>query len=194
MNISSSQVEIFFNITEENETTTGNDFMEEVNRMVIFKMANIISTYWIPILVPTGLVGNTLSFLVMIKPNNRKMSICIYMASISINDDMMMLLVAHYWLSNALKIYQMFDVECRIVAYLILLALQNSTFQVIAMTFDKYIAIKWPHKAATFSTPRRAKITAITVWFCVFIYNIPHLFLSKNIGDVCGLCHGWCHY
>ena len=153
--------------------------------MVIFKMANIISTYWILILVPTGLVGNTLSFIVMIKPNNSKMSICIYMASICINDNMMMLLVAHYWLLNALKIYQMFDVECRIVAYLILLALQNSTFQVIAMTFDKYIAIKWPHKAATLSTPRRAKITTITVWFCVFIYNIPHLFLSKNIGDVC---------
>ena len=185
MNISSSQVEIFSNITQQNETTTNNVFMEEVTSMIIFKIANIIAIYWIPILVPIGLVGNTLSFLVMIKPNNRKMSTCIYMASISINDNMMLLLVGNYWLLNALKIYQVFDVDCTIVVYLILLGVQNSTFQVIAMTFDKYIAIKWPHKAATFSTPRRAKITAIAVWVCVFIYNIPHLFITKLDGYLC---------
>ena len=57
--------------------------------------------------------------------------------------------------------------------------------QVISMTFDKYVAIKWPHKAATFSTPRRAKFTIAIVWFCVVVYNIPHLIFTKWIGDLC---------
>ena len=184
MNISLSQVEMFSNITTQKETT-GNVSMEEVNSMIIFKIVNIITKYWIPILVPIGLVGNTLSFLVMIKPNNRKISTCIYMAAISINDNMMMLFIAHYWLSNALKIYEMHDIVCKNVDFWILMGLQNSTFQVIAMTFDKYIAIKWPHKAATYSTPRRAKITIIAVWVWAFIFNIPHFFFSKKIGDVC---------
>ena len=70
--------------TESTETTTTNVFMEEVNSMLIFKIADIIAKYWIPILVPIGLVGNTLYFLVMIKPKNRKMSTCIYMAAISL--------------------------------------------------------------------------------------------------------------
>ena len=53
------------------------------------------------------------------------------------------------------------------------------------MTVDKYIAIKWPHKAATYSTPKRAKIIVIVLYMFVFIYNIPHLFLSSIVGKQC---------
>ena len=174
------------NSTEQTESTTVNVFMQDVNNMVIFKIANFIAKCWVPILVPIGLIGNTLSFLVMIKPNNRKLSTCIYMAAISINDNFMMVLAFYSaWLANALKLYIMSDLECKTAAFFVLFGLQNSTFQVIAMTFDKYIAIKWPHRAATYSTPRRAKMTIAGVTACVVIYNIPHLFLSKMVGDVC---------
>ena len=52
-----------------------------------YVVASFIDMYWFPVLIPVGLVGNTLSFLVMIKPNNRKMLTCIYMATISVNDN-----------------------------------------------------------------------------------------------------------
>ena len=79
------------NITIGNSSTediiTGNDtaeelqiFMAEVETYKTYKIASYINIYWFPILVPIGLVGNSLSFLVMIQPNNRKMSTCIYMA------------------------------------------------------------------------------------------------------------------
>ena len=77
------------------------------------------------------------------------------------------------------------DLECKIAVFCVLFGLQNRTFQVIIRTFDKYVAIKGPHKAATYSIPRRAKITIIGVCICVFIYNIPHLFLSRMGGKVC---------
>ena len=154
---SSNNIMFFSNSTESTETATINIFMEEVNSMIIFKIATIIAKCWIPILVPIGLVGNTLSFLIMIKPNNRKMSTCIYMAAISINDNMVMRLALYTWLVNTLKVYQMYDIECKIAACFVLHGLQNSTMQVTVVTFDKYIAIKWPHRTATFSTPGRAK-------------------------------------
>ena len=53
------------------------------------------------------------------------------------------------------------------------------------MTVDKYIAIKWPHKAATYSTPNGAKIITITVFICACICSVPHLFFSKIIGVQC---------
>ena len=53
------------------------------------------------------------------------------------------------------------------------------------MTVDKYIAIKWPHRAAIYSTPKRAKITIIIVFICVVIYNVPHLLASRLIGVTC---------
>ena len=53
------------------------------------------------------------------------------------------------------------------------------------MTLDKYIAIKWPHRAATYSTPRRARIIAVCVYACTLIYNTPHLFLSSINNGQC---------
>ena len=76
-------------------------------------------------------------------------------------------------------------VECKLKVYLVFCALQNSTYQVLVMTIDKYIAIKWPHRAATYSTPRRAKfiVAVVSVW--VIIYNTPHLFFSGIVGKEC---------
>ena len=75
--------------------------------------------------------------------------------------------------------------ECKFSAFIVQFALQNSTFQVLAMTLDKYIAIKWPHKAATYSVLQRAKIIIIVVFICTLTYNIPILFLSSVIGHLC---------
>ena len=69
--------EIIDNFTEGNETKATDSFIDEVKALLIYKTATVIAIYWIPILVPVGLVGNILSFLIMIKPNNRKLSTCI---------------------------------------------------------------------------------------------------------------------
>ena len=79
----------------------------------------------------------------------------------------------------------MYDLECKIASIFVFHGLQNSAMQVIAMTFDKYVAIRWPHKAATFSTPQKAKNIVVAVWICVLIYNIPHLSFTRMVADVC---------
>ena len=89
---------------EEAEATTKDTFMEEVNTYMIFKIATYIANYWFPILVPIGWIGNTLSFIIMLKRNNRNISTCIYMAAISVNDSFMMYAAFHYWLIGATNI------------------------------------------------------------------------------------------
>ena len=144
-------------ITENDTIEESQFFMEEVQTYMTYKMASYINIYWFPILVPIGLVGNTLSFLVMIQPNNKKMSTCIYMAAISIIDNLMMCLALHYWLVTVVKIHELGLWECKTISYLTNSSLQSSTYQVLAMTIDKYIAIKWPHKAAVYSTSKRVR-------------------------------------
>ena len=103
----------------DSDTTPLNMFMEEVESYLTYKIASFLSLYWLPIIVPTGLVGNTLSFLVMMKPNNREMSTCIYMAIISINDNMMMFLALHHYLLIAVKLHEYHPIECKVKAYLV---------------------------------------------------------------------------
>ena len=110
------------------DSTRRETFRAEVENLTTYKIAIFIMKYWYPILVPIGLVGNTLSFLVMIKPNNRKMSTCIYMAAISLTDNATMLLVGHRWLASVIQFYRRTPIECKIKPFLAKLASQNSTF------------------------------------------------------------------
>ena len=89
------------------DTITRDTFMDKVETLTTFKIATLMNTYWFPILIPIGLIGNTLSFMVMIKASNRKMSTCIYMAAISINDNLMMCKALHRWLETDTKITRM---------------------------------------------------------------------------------------
>ena len=163
-------------------------FMEEVEAHMTFKVAIYINYYWFLVLAPIGLVGNTLSFLVMIKPSNRKVSTCIYMAAISINDNLLMCLALHNWLLTEEKIFEWHIVQCKTVSFLTAMVMQNSRYQVLAMTVDKYVAIKWPHRAVTYSTPRRVNVIIIGVFICTMIYNVRHIPMSGLVG---GKCRGY---
>ena len=121
----------------------------------------------------------------MIQANNRKVSTCNFMAAISINDNAMMAFALNIHLITVAKVYEINDMECKLLSSLTQVGLQNSTFQILAMTIDKFIAIKWPHKATIYSTAKRARITLVGILVCVIIYNIPHLFGSGLVGDQC---------
>ena len=150
-------------------------FMEEVATYMTFKVEAFIAKYWFPVLIPLGLIGNTLSFLVMIKSNNRKVSTCIYMAALSLSDNFMMCLAIHDYCIRVIGTHEWYQVECKMSTYFTLFTLQCVTYLILAMTIDKYIAIRWPHKAATKSSPKRAKAIIVTILIVVSIYNLPHL-------------------
>ena len=59
------------------------------------------------------------------------MSTCIYMADISINDNLIMVKAIHHWLVTVIKLHQWQPLECEFSAFIVFVALQNSTFQLI---------------------------------------------------------------
>ena len=173
-----------------NLTEDVSNFKNEAEKFLIFKVAFYIKYYWFPIFIPIGLVGNTLSFLVMIKPSNREMSTCIYMAAISINDSLLLCLASVGWLISGPRLIEWNLMMCKTVSWLTAVAWQNSRYQVLTMTIDKYVAIKWPHRAVSYSTPKRTKIILTGILICALIYNLPHIFLPYLASGKClGLSH-----
>ena len=55
-----------------------------------------------------------------------------------------------------------------------------STLLILSMTFDRFYSIIMPHKAASFNTVKRARITILCIIIFSIMYNIPHLFISSN--------------
>ena len=112
-------VVLFDNTSMKNNVKQGSSsFMEEVETYMMYVVASFIDMYWFPVLIPIGLVGNTLSFFVMIKPKIKKVSTCIYMAAINVNDNLMMFPAFHYWLVSAANIHKWHLWECQLSAYL----------------------------------------------------------------------------
>ena len=53
------------------------------------------------------------------------------------------------------------------------------------MTFDRFYSIIKPHKAASFNTVKRAKIIIICIVCLSIAFNVPHLFITKQVGKSC---------
>ena len=61
-----------------------------------------------------------------------------------------------------------------------------STLFILNMTFEHFYSIIRPHKAASFNTVKRTKLSiACSVIFSI-LYNIPHLYITFSEGRRCG--------
>ena len=74
---------------------------------------------------------------------------------------------------------------CKILNTAFFTATMCSTLLILNMTFDRFYSIIRPHKAASFNTVKRAKLTIICVILFGLIYNIPHAFFTANNGGQC---------
>ena len=69
---------------------------------------------------------------------------------------------------------------CTLAITILFASFLCSTLLVVSMTFDRFYSIVKPHKAASFNTVKRAKVTIICIITFSILYNIPHLFVSDH--------------
>ena len=90
---------------------------------------------------------------------------------------------------------------CVLSMMVLFISLECSILMILSMTFDRFYSIIRPHKAASFNTVKRAKITVICIVIFSIIFNIPHWFISGNAnweclpyGGATGKLYGEIHY
>ena len=71
-------------------------------------------------------------------------------------------------------------VYCCIICTLIFFGFLSSTLLVVSTTFDRFYRIIQPHKAASFNTVKRAKITIVCIYLFSIVYNLPQAFLVSG--------------
>ena len=79
--------------------------------------------------------------------------------------------------------------DCRISGFCFQTYATISTLLVLCMivVFDRLYSIVKPHKAASFNTFKRVKITILCVTAISVIYNVPNLFVIISNGRQCSL-------
>ena len=159
---------------------------QEASTMTLYKAGLGIHTYWLPILIPFGLVGNTLSFLVMMRPHNRRISCCVYMAALAIADNGMLIDNAYYWYVTDLARRPWKTLECYIWSYLFHVFSLNGVVLIVFITIDRFIAVRFPLMCSTWCTPKRARLTAMLITPATFLVELPHYFFVRIVdGKTC---------
>ena len=75
--------------------------------------------------------------------------------------------------------------HCSITSFGVAFGSLPSTLFITNMTFERLYSIVRPHKAASFNTVKRAKITIACILVFSLLFNFPHFFISSNTGRVC---------
>ena len=146
-----------------------------------------IHLIWLPIIIPVGIIGNLLSFIVMMQRQNRRVSCCLYMAALAVSDSVALFRKGYEWLIYMFgKPYV--QIECQILAYIGLGSVQYGIFLVLGMTVDRVLAIRFPWKARIYCTTFRAKLTILIRLIAVCLYNLPNFVTARPMGNPSYTC------
>ena len=154
----------------------------EAQKYLIYQIGWYIHLIWLPIIVPVGMIGNILSFLVMIRKENRRISCCLYMAALAVSDSVALFRKGYEWLIYMFRKPYIL-IECQFLAYFGLGSIQYGMFLILGMTVDRVLAIKFPLKSQIYCTPKRAKWTIFSLLVVSVFFNIPHFITSRHIGN-----------
>ena len=69
-----------------------------------------------------------------------------------------------------------------------------STFFILSMTFERFYSIVRPHKAASFNTVKKAKITIMCIFVFSVLCHILYFKIAKSNGRTCVYKNNWIYY
>lgn len=133
-----------------------------------------------PCMVFTGVICNSLIFVIMRRRRMSHLSTCYYMGILAIADTSVLLLglsVMWFFLLNrkwSLILQSTFG--CKLVSVLFYTASDTSVWLVCMMSADRCIAVARPLHASSICTVRRARITVCILLLCIFLINMHFLF------------------
>ena len=70
---------------------------------------------------------------------------------------------------------------CKAIAAVLFTSSMCSTLFILSMTFERFYSIIRPHKAASFNTVKRAKISIVCIILFSIVYNSPLWLLSSQV-------------
>ena len=120
---------------DDNTNATTPSYREAASLLLTFRIAQKLRLYWLPVIVILGLPGNAMAFFVMLRPHNRRISCCVYMAALAVTDSILLLIVAEYWTLEFDRPY--IPIQCNCLVWLLQIAYVSGTFFLLAMTVDR---------------------------------------------------------
>ncbi len=127
---------------------------------------------------PVGVVANMISLCVMNLKHNRKLTICLCMSFLAISDSIVLPVGSLTELVYFIAEDMFGDTSCKCHVFVHHMFASFGSFTIVLMTFDKFCAVVFPHKAKMLSTRGRVlKFTFLNIVVVTILY-IPLIFTA----------------
>ena len=155
-----------------------------------------ISSYTSLFIIVVGMVGNSLTLIVMTSRHCKKSSFTVYLACLAVVDSVVLLVwPLKYWLLDTFQIdVERFPATCKLINLLNYWGQHTSSWLVVALTAERFYCTYFPLKSRITRQPRTGLIVVGIILFVLFLFNshIVYGFTLKSYGHetVCDLKEG----
>ncbi len=179
MALNTTALSILEDVTSDFQTTISptRSVEEEAQDYIIYWVGMYIDLVYFPTIVVLGSIGNVLSLLVMMQKANRSLSCSWYISVLAVTDICLLYVYVVLWLGGLLG--TMDDSFCRICTIFFNWSSNSSTYLIIALTFDRFLAIRYPLKFTALRTPKNARRIILVLLLLTTIGNVWHIFTSS---------------
>ena len=154
-------------IQMENTSLNQSEFYD-TSYPALVSFVEICETYYVPVVILLGLLGNTVSVFVFLVTYLNRMSLSVYLAALAVSDCCFLFALGVMWLDyvGIPVVHQ--NGWCQLVVYVSYVSSFLSTWYVVSFTVERYIAICHPLKRPKMCTVKRARINVA----CLSIFGL----------------------
>ena len=171
------------NIEELNESSTAppygdQDYPQHGNYESV---TNILQMYVVPIIILTGFIGNTISFMVFLISPLKRISTSVYLAALAFSDTGFLACLGIGWLESlGIRLFHT-DGICQITVYTSFVFSFTSIWFVNAFTTEMYIAVFHPRKSPKLCTPVNARKIVCSISLIAALIYIYTFWIAKLV-------------
>ena len=146
-------------------------------------IADSLLMYVVPVIIVIGTIGNVLSFIVLVRKKMRSRSVYFYLMLLACADLAVLYLNAFKnWLRYTFgwELNHQSNAFCKFYWFAMAVSIHMSAWLVILVTFDRFMAVAFPLRAALVCTSRRAAISSLICFVIMAVYN-GHLLWTVHL-------------
>ncbi|XP_022111859.1 cardioacceleratory peptide receptor-like isoform X2 [Acanthaster planci] len=166
-------------------TTMENAFADGENRYLFYKDFQLILLW---VLLALILLGNSTVLLALYVIRHKKSRLNFFVAHLALADLLVGVINAGFEiLYRYMGEFQAGTVFCKIIRYLQAFVINASSFQLVALSLDRFFAIVFPMDFS--GSGKRANLMAATAWIAPFFVSIPSAIVFEAKNDTRGQTH-----
>ena len=141
-----------------------------------FYIHNVLRTYLPPIMIITASIGNIISFFVLSTKKLKSWSVCVYLSAFAFCNIMVLIVGSGSdWFAHITEtpyVANIADWSCRLWQFVFNMILATTSWMVVAMITDRFVAICVPSKASVICTKFVAKVICILIVVFLMVFSI----------------------